>query len=412
MADKLEDINPTLLSRFESKVDRSLGQGPNGDCHLWTGWSTSGGLGQMSIKRLDGTWGNVSVHLVSWYIHTGSWPESFVGQKCGLRHCVRFDHLVGREYSGTIGRQRTGHFLDHELVDIATSRETDLAWAAGFLDGEGCFSLSKMKSATHPSQRKLGISVAQKHLSPLHRLTEVLECGKSGTQGANYYQWRIQSAPGIKKVVPQVYPYLVMKKREAQILLEFASTVGSLGRKQYRRCGTSDQEASFRFQLISELEEIRARSYGVDPVQDQTVSPYIGVPSSTDFAWAAGFLDADGHISVTSQQSDKTYLGHIVIGARQVRVEPLSRLQDIFGCGAIHSGEKAYSWIVSSAADVRNIIPVLLPYLVLKKHDAEIVFEFAKTVRSMGTRVVSLEDKKFRLELINQMQDVRMRSNV
>lgn len=81
----------TLAERFEAKVDRSPGQGPNGDCHEWTA-STRNGYGQIQLGG-----GTIEyAHRFAWFLETGEWPlreTPFVLHHCDNRLCVRIEHL-------------------------------------------------------------------------------------------------------------------------------------------------------------------------------------------------------------------------------------------------------------------------------------------------------------------------------
>ena len=52
-------------------------------------------------------------------------------------------------------------------------------------------------------------------------------------------------------------------------------------------------------------------------------------------AWAAGFIDGDGHITVqnrTTKHKDKVYTGqYLRVGASQAALPPLEELQRLFG---------------------------------------------------------------------------------
>lgn len=139
----------------------------------------------------------------------------------------------------------------------------DLAWAAGFLDGEGCFTLSKMPSMTHASQRALVVSACQVRVEALIRLRDIVERGnitRLGTTkaGSEIWQWRIGSAVDVNEVVPRLLPYLFLKKREAEIVLAFAQTVRRRGRPKAGVVNfTSAEEVAARLALIEELEGIR-----------------------------------------------------------------------------------------------------------------------------------------------------------
>lgn len=77
-----------VRERFESKVDRSPGQGPNGDCHEWTASRFAKGYGSFGYERKTRY-----AHRVAWFLATGTWPESCVCHRCDNPPCVRIDHL-------------------------------------------------------------------------------------------------------------------------------------------------------------------------------------------------------------------------------------------------------------------------------------------------------------------------------
>lgn len=103
--------------------------------------------------------------------------------------------------------------------------ETDLAWAAGFFDGEGYFGVNDAHNRASPF-----VSVTQKRQMPLLKLQQMF-------QGSlHYYEyqysfwvWRLTGAKSVLRVAP-VVPYLVLKKAEAELLLEMATYICSLPR--------------------------------------------------------------------------------------------------------------------------------------------------------------------------------------
>lgn len=169
--------------------------------------------------------------------------------------------------SGTIVDEygETREFIRDGLA--AQKRMTDLAWAAGFLDGEGCFTLIKQSGATLPSQRSLYVGASQSTREPLEKLQELFG-GKLNIRsrptdkGTIMHVWLLgQRAAVVQEFIPQVLPYLIVKKREAEILLEFAATVRRRGRpKRGVTDFTSQEEIDTRMRLIAEMDTIRGRS--------------------------------------------------------------------------------------------------------------------------------------------------------
>jgi hypothetical protein len=131
----------------------------------------------------------------------------------------------------------------------------EYAWAAGFLDGEGCFSLTK-KKGTHPLFRSPLISVAQVHREPLDVLVTVMDGGKVTfnqitVSGKIAYQWRLQNKRDVCNSFPYIIPYLCNKRRQAEIVLKFA---------QFRNCrggAYTKKEIEEREIVIEEFHSVR-----------------------------------------------------------------------------------------------------------------------------------------------------------
>lgn len=88
----------------------------------------------------------------------------------------------------------------------------ELAWVAGFLEGEGCFSATKLK---HPR-----IDAPQVQREPLERLASILGCGviyerPAKGRAQRQYQWIAQGKNAVG-VMMTVYTWM-SPKRKAEI---------------------------------------------------------------------------------------------------------------------------------------------------------------------------------------------------
>lgn len=89
------------------------------------------------------------------------------------------------------------------------SRETDLAWASGFFDGEGCTGagLSTKK------QRTIQMRVTQKYPVLVHRFHEIVGVGK--VSHLHYCSfWYTGRYDSVVLVVEMLWPYLGPIKRD------------------------------------------------------------------------------------------------------------------------------------------------------------------------------------------------------
>lgn len=100
--------------------------------------------------------------------------------------------------------------------------------------------------------------------------------------------------------------------------------------------------------------------------------------SELDLAWAAGFVDGEGYIGITTrrtgrQAGNKTFIFDIA----QVDRRPLDKIASLFG-GPVYGPYKPktpnsspYHRFTVAAKRARDIVEKLRPYLVLKQEQAD-----------------------------------------
>jgi hypothetical protein len=128
---------------------------------------------------------------------------------------------------------------------------------------------------------------------------------------------------------------------------------------------------------------------------------------SHEFAWAAGFFDGEGWVKIQSRGGDK-YLGYYLrIGVGQVKLEPLLKLQKIFGGNvrvkqeAIGNRKRQHVWTLSTK-QAAHALRCMMPYLVHKNDVAALALDFEATVGLTGQRV-SEETQLFRKEIADKI---------
>lgn len=132
---------------------------------------------------------------------------------------------------------------------------------------------------------------------------------------------------------------------------------------------------------------------------------------SHQLAWAAGFIDGDGFITIQNRKTkykDKEYTGtYLRVGACQAHLTPLEKLQDLFG-GSIrpknsgpnpHGYNRKQQWIWTlSTQEARNALEQMLPYFVHKKEVALLGLKFQETMSDNKQKIPD-EIIKLRLDL-------------
>ena len=109
--------------------------------------------------------------------------------------------------------------------------ETDYAWAAGFLDGEGCFQAVKRRSGPGHTYNP-SLSASQACRQPLERLQEIFGGAicESKTRlrpgESRIWLWQVFSAEALREILPKLIPYMTVKQKEATLLLALCNLIG------------------------------------------------------------------------------------------------------------------------------------------------------------------------------------------
>ena len=77
-----------LPERFWRHVDKTPGQGPQGECWTWTGSKSPQGYGRFLYERKV-----VHAHRIAWFLEYGHFPAEDVCHTCDNPPCVRLEHL-------------------------------------------------------------------------------------------------------------------------------------------------------------------------------------------------------------------------------------------------------------------------------------------------------------------------------
>jgi len=122
-----------------------------------------------------------------------------------------------------------------------TVQDIDLAWLAGIIDGEGCFSIYSVtrKDAETPSPSAY-LSITNSNrlvLDQCKKIFDELEIKylyndpKNGHQrGRRVMRIRIKNYSSLKRLIELILPFLVGKVDQARVMLEFVTLAGQRGK--------------------------------------------------------------------------------------------------------------------------------------------------------------------------------------
>lgn len=129
--------------------------------------------------------------------------------------------------------------------------------------------------------------------------------------------------------------------------------------------------------------------------------------NDVDAAWAAGFFDGEGCIRCERRKSNGAF--YMSITATQAVLEPLQKLIDMFGGDLQYQKREGKEHIISWRAHggtAESALRSMLPYLTVKRTQAELAIEFQGTVNPKEHRTLAINDeiKTRRVEIYEQMK--------
>ena len=101
----------------------------------------------------------------------------------------------------------------------------DIAWAAGFIDGEGCLTVGRQLRNGYLRHWPV-VSASNTNRVNLEALSYILGLGSvseihSTKSKRRTWIWRVNGRETVKKVLVQMLPYLRGKDKEARLLIDF-----------------------------------------------------------------------------------------------------------------------------------------------------------------------------------------------
>lgn len=130
----------------------------------------------------------------------------------------------------------------------------------------------------------------------------------------------------------------------------------------------------------------------------------------TDLAYLAGLIDGEGTISCSI---NTTLNGHSALQKQlsifNTNITLISWITSRFG-GMVHSRTRSTKWkeehqVKWSATEASVILELVLPYLVIKKEQAEIFIALHKTKANS----ISIETHEYRKRLCDRIQELNRR---
>jgi hypothetical protein len=246
----------------------------------------------------------------------------------------------------------------------------NLAYIAGYTDGDGCFNLRRLNKNKFTSSYI--ISSTNKNI--LEYFFELFKgkvrfVRKIVNQKPQYHF--IKNGKEALSFSKQILPYLVEKKEEADIFIWF------------HECGNNQE----KILCIDDLKASRLKGLAKpsDKFDLELIRNTI-IPTEEDFAYFAGFVDAECSLGLQryKRNKDSNFLYKPIFQCNNTRSQTLKWGISRFG-GQIHFIDRSkygnkhnnqLTWRISSQS-ILVLIPKILPYIKHKKPVCEQLIEFS-----------------------------------
>lgn len=244
------------------------------------------------------------------------------------------------------------------------NKEIDYAYAAGAMEGDGSFYITRRSGKYIKFVAGAGIG---KSSSELIGFFVSKFSGISSMRGEHCI-WSISSSLRMLPFLEKITPYLVMKKERALFLIDWLKN------------GMMDKEISYEemkkinAHCIKEIIEIH------EPINEDPLK----------WAYIAGLMDTDGSFMISKRighngMKSPNYIAKISYGEKDARTP--SFIKNVFQKGIISLKDNdkcvngRFVWDLVVKEDMIDFIKRILPYLKVKKTNAEILLNFCQNYK-------------------------------
>jgi hypothetical protein len=258
----------------------------------------------------------------------------------------------------------------------------DLAYAAGYIDGDGCF-FTGLIGKRPKFVGNLIIVSTNEQICPWFQKLFSAGCLSSQDNISKQchrtmYSLRMNKTKALP-IVKTLFPKLIEKKNDAQSFINFCESKSNVEKIELIQKMRSDRKNNDLIypNLKEEYES-----------QRDTISP-----TAEDYAYLSGFIDAEGCFTISryKPKNKPNYFHKAILELNNSKAAVFLWILQRFG-GVIHFknlkskyGDKhrdQFIWIIS-AKNLGELLPKIYPYLKQKKQLCQQLINFQKTIVPM-----------------------------
>jgi len=286
-------------------------------------------------------------------------------------------------------------------------------YITGFIDGEGCFSISMYKDSRMLKGWQVkpvfSINLHSKDRKILEAIQITLGVGKIYKHGKDSIQYRVSSLKNLYVIINHLDKYPLITKKWADYLL-FKKSVDLIKNKEHLTLDGLQKIVNIKASLNLGLSEKIKESF---PNIIQVERPKVEDTEIKDLNWLRGFTEAEGSFQVVIKKSiNKTYISLKFSISQHIRDKILiESFIDYLGCGKIYEPlgrNEIYFHIMTFSDIIEKIIPIFNEYPIIgvKKEDYLDFVKVAELIKSKDH--LTKEGIKKIEKIINNMNSKRI----
>ena len=247
----------------------------------------------------------------------------------------------------------------------------DPHWITGFVDGEGCFTVSVIENKKY----KIGLTLQPRFEIGLHAKDQaVLEGIKNFLRVGKIYNYRlhevilqVRSIKELKQILKHFYKFPLITQKRADFLL-LMQVIEIIDRGEHLTIEGLHKIVAIKASMNLGLsEKLKVAFPYVVPVE----RPLVELPQKIDPHWLAGFTSAEGCFFINISASNTHSVGFklqliFVISQDSRDMILLLTIIEFLKCGNIYRKGDVYDLRVSKFSDITDkIIPFFKKYPIL-----------------------------------------------
>ena len=260
--------------------------------------------------------------------------------------------------------------------------EVLMSYMAGIMDGDGSFSLQKLKNV---SRSALYFPVLQLGMQSEHILKMFMENFGGSYYLRNdpkykfpFYTWRLRSIKNAAPVLEKLIKYLILKKERAQFLLDFCKNFTFIrGYPLTNEVILEREKAYLKMGAFNDCREFKGIQSTHRPVENNETPNF--------WAYVAGIIESDGSFSIKKQKYQYGQRYTPIISIDMVDPKAIEYISTNCNFGNVQANKvKAcangicFRLAIGKKMEVIQFIENILPYLKVKHEQAKTLLEFCQ----------------------------------